>query len=311
MATVLWHPDAIKRPYKAKGKPWSGGSGNPKFLFHTTETTGLPNYSAPPHMTLHPGVKLWQHIPFNMAAYSVRSGKVDTMTFAYQIEVIGRAREVPMYRAVPWYTEVAKLIQWFHDNLGVPIEFEDFSVMKYGQLAPQRRNYATVDAFSGVLGHAHVGRGIDSHWDPGRLNVELLEEMLNKPGPPPPPTLEEEEMLPLKYGDGMEDGQTLTYPPGHPEAGAQFTTSRFYKRSDVRAVQGMLRDAGASVNTDGVYTVKTAEAIMFVTPGSGADSNGFWFHGNDWAPTLKAAYGGSGSGGGDLSFGDTVKLTQP
>ena len=128
------------------------------------------------------------------------------------------------------------------------------------------------------------------------------------PSPPPPPKLEDEEMLPLKYGDGFADGQKLTYPAGHPQAGASFTTDRFYKRSDVRAIQGVLRDAGASVNTDGAYTVKTAQAIMDVTPTTGADSNGFEFHGNDYAPVLKAAYGGSGGGGGDLSRGDVVTL---
>ena len=130
------------------------------------------------------------------------------------------------------------------------------------------------------------------------------------PAPPPPPPTSptlEDEMLPLRYGDGFVDGQQLTYPTGHPQAGAQFTTDRFYKRSDVRAIQGMLRDAGVSVNTDGEYTVKTAEAIMVVTPTTGADSNGFEFHGNDWAPTLKAAYGRSGNSG-NLSRGDTVTL---
>ena len=92
MTLPLWHPTATRQIYKARGKAWSGGAGNPKFGFHMTETRGYPNYSAPPHMTLHPSVGLRQHIPFDKAAYSVRSGKVDTMRFFYQIdEVIGRA----------------------------------------------------------------------------------------------------------------------------------------------------------------------------------------------------------------------------
>ena len=70
----------------------------------------------------------------------------------------------------------------------------------------------------------------------------------------------------------------------------------------------MLADAGANVNLDGLYSVKTAQAVMAVTPITGADSNGYTFHGNDWAPVLTAAYGGSGGGGGDLSRGDTVQL---
>ena len=202
MATTLWHPGAKKQIFRAKGKLWRGGSGRPKFLFHTTETSGFPRYLYPPHMTLDPDTtELRQHIPFNRAAYAIRSGRVDTMRFVYQIEVIGRARQVPLYHADPWYTEVAKLIQWFHDNFGVPLEFEDFSVMRFGPWAKQRRNYATVDAFSGVLGHAHVGRGIDTHWDPGRLNVLLLKNILEtQPEPPPPPPNKEDEMS-LKRGD--------------------------------------------------------------------------------------------------------------
>ncbi len=124
--------------------------------------------------------------------------------------------------------------------------------------------------------------------------------------PPPPPTLEDD-MLPLRYGDGFTNGGEHAYPPGHPEAGTTFTTSRRHKRSDVRAIQGVLRDAGADVNLDGRYTLKTAAAVMAVTPSTGADSNGFEFHGNDYAPTFKAAYGGVG-GGGDLSRGDSVVL---
>jgi hypothetical protein len=311
MATVLWHPDAKKQIFSAKGKLWSGGSGKPKFLFHTTETTGFPKYSSPPHMTLDPLTgELRQHIPFNRAAYSVRSGKVDTMRFAYQIEVIGRAREVPMYRADPWYNEVAKLIQWFHDNLDVPLVFEDFSVVKFGQFAVQRRNYATVDDFSGILGHCHVGRGIDSHWDPGRLNVTMLQIILKKT--PPPPSSEEDDMfLPLEFGDGYKDGTTLQHPDY--KGGNEFVTDRRFKRSDVRAVQEMLRDAGGDLKLDGEYGPQTVEAMKAVLPTSAADSKGTIFHGNDWTPLLRkvieATVPPPPTAGGDLSRGDVVKLT--
>ncbi len=308
MATILWHPDATKQIFSAKGKLWRGGSGKPKFLFHTTETDVFPRYSAPPHMTLHPGTgELRQHIPFNRAAYSVRSGKVDTTMFAYQIEVIGRARQVPMYRAVPWYTEVAKLIQWFHDNFDVPLVFEDFSVVKFGQFAVQRRNYATVDAFSGILGHCHVGRGIDSHWDPGRLNVPLLQNILKGLQPPPPPPLKEDDMfLPLEFGDGFKDGTTLQHPDYN--GGKEFVTDRQFKRSDVRAVQEMLRDAGGKLDLDGRYGSETVEAMKTVLPTSAADSKGTVFHGNDWTPLLRKVITATTGGSGDLSRGDTVQL---
>ncbi len=116
------------------------------------------------------------------------------------------------------------------------------------------------------------------------------------PPPPPPPTLEDEMFLPLHYGDGMADGQLLTYPTGHPQAGRKFTTSRENKRSDVRFWQGALRRAGASVNTDGFYTVETAAAVVAITPITAADTNGFDIHGNDGDPIMAAAYGGDGGG---------------
>ncbi len=317
MAAILWHPDATKQIFSAKGKLWSGGLGNPKFVFHTTETDGFPKYSAPPHMTLHPGSsggsslqpELRQHIPFNRAAYSIRSGKVDTMRFTYQIEVIGRARQVPLYRADPWYIEVAKLIQWFHDNLDVPLVFEDFSVVKYGQFAPQRRNYATVDAFSGVLGHCHVGRGIDSHWDPGRLNVTLLQAILKTAPPPPPPEEKDMPFMPMQFGDGYDDGTVLSHPDLPGSGGKEFTTDREFKKSDVRGMQEMLRDAGGNLQLDGRYGQETVSAMVAVLP-SAADSKGTVFHGNDWTPLLRKVIAAtSGGGGGDLSRGDIVKLT--
>ncbi len=115
-----------------------------------------------------------------------------------------------------------------------------------------------------------------------------------EPPPPPPPTMEDEMFLPMRFGDGFKDGEVLTYPSGYhiaDDVGETFIADRAYKRSDVRAVQGFLRDAGATVNTNGKYTVETAEAIMAVTPATGADTNGYEFHGNDLPPTLKAAYG--------------------
>jgi hypothetical protein len=112
--------------------------------------------------------------------------------------------------------------------------------------------------------------------------------------PPPPPTMEDEMFLPLHYGDGMEDGQELMYPDGHMWAGKTFTTDRENRRSDVRFMQGALRRAGASVNTDGFYTVETAAAVVKVTPITAADTNGFDIHGNDADPIMAAAYGGGG-----------------
>ncbi len=137
----------------------------------------------------------------------------------------------------------------------------------------------------------------------------LAEGWITAP-PPPPPTLEDEMFLPLHYGDGMKDGQELTYPAGHPRAGRKFTTDRENRRSDVRFWQGALRRAGASVNTDGFYTVETAAAVVKVTPVTAADTNGFDIHGNDADPIMAAAYGGEPDGVG-LDYGNVVRLERP
>ncbi|KKL21931.1 hypothetical protein LCGC14_2440480, partial [marine sediment metagenome] len=110
-------------------------------------------------------------------------------------------------------------------------------------------------------------------------------------------------MLPLYYGDGAKNGLTLT----HPASGRQFVTKRVAKRSDVAAIQGMLRRAGATTTmTSGVYDEATAAAMLEVT--SSAQDTPYTFHGNDWDPVLHAAYGGRATKG--LQDGDTVKLVK-
>ena len=123
------------------------------------------------------------------------------------------------------------------------------------------------------------------------------------PPPPPPNSILVDSMLPLYYGDGVKNGLTLT----HPASGNQFVTKRFNKRSDVAAIQGMLRRAGAtSAMTIGVYDEATAAAMLEVT--SSAQDTPYTFHGNDWDPVLHAAYGGRATKG--LQDGDTVKLVK-
>ncbi len=203
---VLWHPDAKRHPILGRpGKPWAGGQGNPKYLFHTTEiTTRWPNYSSPPHLTLNPWTgELRQHVAFTLAAYSVRSSRVDEMQYTYQVEHWGKAKDVPTYPD-HWYRNVAALIQWLHDNLDVPLVFDDFTNLRFGPLG-SRLPYDQVDDFSGIIGHGRVGRGIDTHWDPGALDVPRLEAMLEAIAPPPPPP--EEKMTTRQ--DKADDGQAV------------------------------------------------------------------------------------------------------
>ncbi len=297
---VLWHPDADRRPvFGRPGKPWSGGAGNPKYLFHTTEiTTRWPNYTTPPHLTLNPWTgELRQHVAFNLAAYAVRSGRVDTMRFTYQVEHWGRAKAVPTYPDV-WYQNVAELIQWCHDNLNVPLVFDDFTNLRFGAFG-SRLPYADVDAFSGIIGHGRVGRGIDTHWDPGALDVPRLETML---------TNMEDDMglLPMQFGDGYPEGTELSFIDVRGDEQTITTTElSAEKRSDVRWLQELLNDAGVAlfgsawveIGQDGKYGEGTTAAVVLVTPRTAVDSAGFVFHGNDMQPTMRAAFQNPGPKG--------------
>lgn len=202
---LVWHPTATRKYYSLRGKAWVGGDASkPKVVLHTTETLGMPNYSAPPHMTFYAQRDtrlLYQHIGFDKAAYSMRDNALEDDKFMYQIEMIGYAQNVPNYDDT-FYQNVAWLLKWFNEEMGVPLEFADFSVMRYGATAPQRMNDATVRAFSGILGHAHVGINVDTHWDPGRLDVAKVESFLTTP-PPPPPEGKAEYMFPIRRGDGV------------------------------------------------------------------------------------------------------------
>ncbi len=188
--SVLWHPDALRYPVKRRpGKPFSGGSGKVKLVLHSTETGGLPSYTSPPHITadFHKvAAPLWQHIPFDLAAYSIRSSRAEELHTVIQVELIGRAHLVPDYPDL-WYQNLASFLEWCHQNLEVPLSFADFTIMRYGRLAPQRMRLREVDDFTGILGHAHVGRFIDTHWNPGRLDVPRLKSFLKPHEPPPPP----------------------------------------------------------------------------------------------------------------------------
>jgi hypothetical protein len=171
---ILWHPDATRQIFAADGKPWVGGKGNRKLLLHSTETLGWPNYAAPPHLTLNPFTgELRQHVSFDQAAYALRDNAGEDDRYTWQIELIARAADTGGYDDT-WYRNVADIIAWFHLEMGVPLVWADFSVMLYGTLAPQRMTRDECDSFAGIFGHAHFGRGVDSHWDPGRMDIERL-----------------------------------------------------------------------------------------------------------------------------------------
>jgi hypothetical protein len=80
------------------------------------------------------------------------------------------------YEAV--YQALAELCQWFVTEMGVPDVWLDFTCCAFGAETECRRTRAEVDRFSGFLGHCHFGRGIDTHADPGHLDVERVRSFM-------------------------------------------------------------------------------------------------------------------------------------
>ncbi len=195
---ILWHPDAERYPVPDRpGKPWVGGSGNPKLVLHTWEFTGRwPNYGPAPHLTLwprpfSPTPQLRQHIPFDRAAYSMRNNAAEDDRNTWQIEIAGRARDTHNYPD-EWYEDVANAIRFFTTDLAVPAVFADFTTMRSGWDAPQRLTYRQWDQFAGILGHGHAPAerpdgtlppdvaDREAHWDPGRIDAPRLQRFLEE-----------------------------------------------------------------------------------------------------------------------------------
>ena len=182
------HPDAIqvvpcagRRP----GKDWAGGSAKRKLLLHTIEGAdediGWPRdwtrWCSTPHLALNPWKYargeldgLYQLIGFDKAGYALRDNAGEDDRYIWQVEIAGRAANVPTYDD-DWYEGVAKLVDWFIKNMGVPDVFANFAT-------PVRMTHDQHNEFAGILGHVHFGAGIDTHTDPGYLDVGRIRSFM-------------------------------------------------------------------------------------------------------------------------------------
>ncbi len=187
------HPDAIDvtDEVPVPGKPWEGGSGNRKLVLHTIEggdpeEIGWPRdwtrWTVAPHLAINSdrwpdGDWLYQTLPLNVAGYGLRDNAGEDDRFVWQIEVAGRAANVATYPD-SFYQALADLCQWFVTEMGVPDLWLDFSCCEFGAETECRLTRDEVDRFSGFMGHCHFGRGIDTHSDPGDLDVERLRSFM-------------------------------------------------------------------------------------------------------------------------------------
>jgi hypothetical protein len=126
---------------------------------------------------------LWQHLPLDMAAYTMKGGDHSPNSDSgvnIQIEVIGYTAGCPLWPDAH-YARLLALLEWISVNVGVPLEYPMLFVGPNG-VAP-RASWEQWEPLSGVLGHCHAP--YNDHHDPTGLDVSRLQ-----PGesPPPPPT---------------------------------------------------------------------------------------------------------------------------
>lgn len=207
----LWFPGANL----SRKAPVDGGSilgGNPKCLWHDTETKGLPSYSSGywPNMTICSGTP-YQHIPADRAARALRneSGGVQTNRWnVFQIEVCGYANKVVYH---PVMTEVA---QWLKEVRGCPmkatVRWRTYPE-SYGA-SPVRLSASEWATYSGHLGHMHAPE--NAHGDPG--SPFPIQQILANVGGDEELTADEWSRLEKLIDDKMREGVRYN---DHGEAG--------------------------------------------------------------------------------------------
>jgi len=158
------------RPFKGSAK---------KIVLHTVEGP-KPNWAVlkkgVPHFTLDFDGTVYQHIPLNMAAYTLKGNGNSPNSDAgvsIQIEMAGFAKDSPN-RPDAWYANLKRLLLHICNHTGCPYSFplhfggqETAGVNGRGRL-----EWDEYVGTSGILGHQHVP--YNDHWDPGELDVTRL-----------------------------------------------------------------------------------------------------------------------------------------
>ena len=174
-------PGAVWDPVRKNGGGWFTGlrpfkGTAKKITLHTTETDAFPNWQAQqsgiPHLTVDlDGNEVRQHLPFDIAAYTLKGGDFSPNSDAgvnIQIEIVGRAAQSHDWGVVA-YARLDALLLWLCDTLDIPYEFP----WNFGPAGSSHRvDWPQWERVSGILGHLHVPW--NDHWDPGDLDVSRL-----------------------------------------------------------------------------------------------------------------------------------------
>ena len=170
-------------------------------VLHTTEGSsfsGAKNWMAQQNTSSHvlydPATDEYEQlIGWNVNARSLRnlSGGVETNNRGrvYQMEIVGRAADVPGYSDV-WFQRLAGKVRDVAAATDTPLKFPwkfiPYSTVRpssYGANNGVRMSNAEWLEASGVCGHMHVPE--NTHGDPG--DMSRLVAILNGPGPEPAP----------------------------------------------------------------------------------------------------------------------------
>jgi hypothetical protein len=130
----------------------------------------------PPHFTITTGGVAYQHYTTARAARALRHPRrtPDTNRMnAIQIELVGYARSIHLMPGQQ-FGKLREIMRWIESVHGVrreaPLEFRGPEA--YGEDAPYRISDKEWAKFNAWLGHQHVPN--NSHWDPGKINIDAL-----------------------------------------------------------------------------------------------------------------------------------------
>jgi len=183
----MWYPLATKDEFKDAGGfidgfAWRG-------VLHTTEGDSYAGArsvyaraNVAPHFTVSfegGTFKVWQHIPLNKAARALAhpAGTVETnRARCIQIEIVARAASAGTLQH-EYLDGIGRLMRWIEANTGITRTALDFKSDKEGivlarDTSPIRLNVTDWKKFNGWCGHQHVP--VNSHWDPGDIDIDYL-----------------------------------------------------------------------------------------------------------------------------------------
>lgn len=192
-------PNAVWDPVDGMAglRPFSDGPGQPKVVMHTTETAGKPNWqvqmSGLPHFTIDPSTnEIWQHLPLDVAAYTLRGGEHSPNSSAgvsIQIEIVGRAEKIRDYDQ-DWYDNLKPLLVWCCAKIGAPyaFPFPFTGNLGYGEGGEVRQTWTTYQLATGIVCHANVPYNL--HWDVGDFPIERITDRVEPPVVIEPPVIE-------------------------------------------------------------------------------------------------------------------------